>query len=93
MEFHVHTNASLLAMEAILSQNVTRKSDQPIMYTFGLLNKAKQNYSITKKKALIMVFALHKFTHYFLGNKFVFLCKSYDIGLFSQQTTGFKENN
>jgi len=72
VEFHVHTNASLLAMGTVLSQNVTRKSDQLIMYTFGLLNRAKQNYSTTKKKTLVMVFALHKFKHYFLGNKFVF---------------------
>ncbi len=72
MEFHVHTNASLLAMGAMLSQNVTRKSDQPIMYAFRLLNKAKYNYNTTHIEALAMVFALHKFRHYLLGNKFVF---------------------
>jgi hypothetical protein len=41
-----------------------------------------------------MVFALHKFKHYLLDNKFVYLlCGSYGIGLFGQQTIGFKENN
>ncbi len=72
MEFHVHTYASLLAMGAILFQNVTRKSDPPIVYAYRLLNKTEQNYSTTKKKALVMVFALHRFKHYLLGNKFVF---------------------
>jgi hypothetical protein len=36
------------------------------------LNKAKQNYNTTKREALVMVLVLHKFTHYLLGNKFVF---------------------
>ncbi len=47
MEFHVHIDASLLVVGAMLSQNVTRKSDQPIVYAFKLLNRIKQNYSTT----------------------------------------------
>ncbi len=42
------------------------------MYASRLLNKIKQNYSTTKRKALVMVFVLHKFRHYLLGNKFIF---------------------
>jgi hypothetical protein len=56
----------------MLSQNVTRKNDQPVMYASRLLNKTEQNYCTTERKALIMVFVLHKFRHYLLGNKFVF---------------------
>jgi hypothetical protein len=37
-----------------------------------LLNKTKHNYNITEKEALAMVFSLHKFKHYLLGNKFIF---------------------
>jgi hypothetical protein len=47
VEFHVHTDASLLAMGAMLSQNIIGKSDQPIMYVFRLLNRVEQNYSTT----------------------------------------------
>jgi hypothetical protein len=36
------------------------------------LNRVEQNYSATKKKNLTMVFTLHKFKHYLLGNKFIF---------------------
>ncbi len=72
MELHVHTNASLLAVGATLSQNVIGKSDQPIMYVSRLLNKAEQNYSTIEKEVLTTIFALHKFRHYLLGNKFVF---------------------
>jgi hypothetical protein len=42
------------------------------VYAYRLLNRAEHNYSTTKGEALVMVFALHKFRHYLLGNKFVF---------------------
>jgi len=47
VEFHVHTDASLLAMGAMLSQNIIGKSDQPLMYVFRLLNRVKENYITT----------------------------------------------
>jgi hypothetical protein len=72
VEFHVHIDSSLLAMGAILFENVTKKNDQSIVYAFKLLNKIKQNYYTIERKALIMVFVLHKFKHYLLGIKFFF---------------------
>jgi uncharacterized glyoxalase superfamily protein PhnB len=76
VEFHVHIDSSLLDVEVMMSQNIitietTRKSDQPIVYASELLNKVKKNYNRTHKEGLTMVFALHKFRHYLLGNKFV----------------------
>ncbi len=50
MEFHVHKNASLLIVGAMLFQNVTGKSDQLIMYVFRLLNKVEYNYNIIERK-------------------------------------------
>jgi hypothetical protein len=47
-------------------------SDQPVVYGSRFLNKTQHNYNTTKKGALVLVFALHKFKHYLLGNKFVF---------------------
>jgi hypothetical protein len=38
MEFCVHTDASLLAIGAMLSQNVIGKSDQQVVYASKLLN-------------------------------------------------------
>ncbi len=72
LEFQVHANASLLAIGAMLGQNPTSKYDQPIVYASKLLNKVKHNYATTKREALVMVYALHKFKHFLLGNKFVF---------------------
>jgi hypothetical protein len=68
----VHTDASLLAIGAMLAQNPTCKYDQPIIYASRLFNKMKHNYTTTKRKSLTMVYALHKFIHFLFGNKFVF---------------------
>jgi len=57
VKLHVHTYASLLAMGAMLSQNVTRKNDQPIVYASRLLNKVEQNYNTTHTETLVTVFS------------------------------------
>jgi hypothetical protein len=62
----------LVTYGAMLFQNVTRKSDQPVVYDSRLMNKRKQNYRTIEREALAIVFTLHKFKHYLLGNKFVF---------------------
>ncbi len=72
VEFYVHIDVSLLVVGVMFSQNATRKNDQLKVYASRLLNKVEDNYSITQIKALAMVFSLHKFKHYLLGNKFVF---------------------
>jgi hypothetical protein len=73
VEFRVHTYASLLIVGAKLFQNLVGKNDdQVVVYASRLLNKVKYNYNTIEKEALAMVFSLHKFKHYFLGNKFVF---------------------
>jgi hypothetical protein len=72
LEFHVHTNASLLVVGAMLAQNPTGKYDQLIIYASRLLSKAEHNYTIIERKTLIMVYALHKFIHFLFGNNFFF---------------------
>ncbi len=53
----------------------------------------EHNYITTQKKVLTMVFVLHKFRHYLLGNKFVFYVNHMALVVSGQQTTSFKENN
>ncbi len=72
MEFHVHIDAFLLVVGALLSLNIIGKNDQLVMYASRLMNRVEHDYSTTPRKALTMVFTLHKFKHYLLGNKFVF---------------------
>ncbi len=72
VEFHVHIDASLLVVGAMLTQNLIEKHDQPVVYGSTLLNNVKRNYSTIECEVLAMIFALHKFRHYLLGNKFIF---------------------
>ena len=72
LEFHLHTDASNIAVGAMLAQNPTGKTDQPIAYASRLLSKAEKNYTTTEKEALAMVYAVNKFRHYLLGNRFIF---------------------
>ncbi len=37
-----------------------------------MLNKTKKNYTIIEREDLAIVYVLHKFKHFLLGNKFVF---------------------
>jgi hypothetical protein len=72
LEFHVNIDALLLANGAMLAQNPIGKYDRPIVYAFKLLHKVEKNHTTTKRKTLVMVYVLHKFKHFLLGNKFVF---------------------
>ena len=71
-KFHVHIDASTLAIGAILAQPVDDSIDHPNIYASRKLNKAKRNYSTTERESLGMVFALQKFRHYLLANPFIF---------------------
>lgn len=68
LEYHVHTNANNLVVGAMLIQNLIKKCDQPITYASHLFNNIiEKNCTIVKKEKLTMVYALHKFHHYFFG--------------------------
>jgi hypothetical protein len=64
--------ASLLAIGVMLAQNPISKYDQIIVYASRLFNKTKHNYTTVEREVLTMVYALHKFKQFLLGNKFVF---------------------
>jgi hypothetical protein len=72
MVFHVHVDVLNLVVKAMLAQNPIGKCDQLITYVLRLLNNVKKNYTTTKREALTMVYAVHKFKHYLLGDKFIF---------------------
>ncbi len=49
LKFHVHTNASLLTIGAMLAHNPIDKNDQHIVYASRLFKKVEQNYTTTKR--------------------------------------------
>jgi hypothetical protein len=77
----------------ILAHNLIGKCDQLITYVSWLLNHIKQNYTMTEKEALTMVYVLHKFCHYLLRKKIIFLCGLYDVVIFGSETSSFRLNS
>ena len=72
IKFHVHIDASGIAIGAILRQLGEEGMDYPIVYGSRKLNKVEQNYLIIEREALGMVFMLQKYRHYLLANPFLF---------------------
>ena len=68
--FNVTTDASNLAIGAILSQGKVG-SDLPITYASRTLNKAERNYNATEKELLAIIWAVKVFRPYIYGRKFV----------------------
>ena len=61
IKFHVHIDASGLAIDTYLTQPGDDGVDYPIVYSSRKLNKAERNYLTTEREALGMVFALKKY--------------------------------
>jgi hypothetical protein len=61
IEFHVHIDALLLTIGAMLTHNLIGKHVQLIVYDFKLLNNGERNCSTIEHETLAMVFAFHKF--------------------------------
>ncbi len=72
LEFHVHIDASHLVIRPILAQNPTCKITQHVLYSSIVFNFVEINNIITEREVLAMVYALHKFRHFLLGNMFTF---------------------
>jgi hypothetical protein len=68
--FHVHVDASAIALGAILAQPGAGDLDHPIAFASRKLSESEQNYNTTEREGLAMVYALQKFRHYLLGKHF-----------------------
>ena len=69
-EFHVHVDASFVALGVVLTQPGEGDLDHLIAFASWKLSLAEKNYTTTKREGLAMVYALHKFRHYLLGGHF-----------------------
>ena len=72
MEFHIHCDASNIAIGVVLPQNIQGELDSPIYYASRLLNSVEKNYSTTEREALGIIYSVGEFRHYILANHFVF---------------------
>jgi hypothetical protein len=69
-EFHVHVDASSIALGVVLAQPGTGDIDYPLAFASRKLSTAEVNYTTTEREGLSMVYALQKFHHYLLGGHF-----------------------
>ena len=69
-QFIVSTDASSIAVGAVLSQKDDNGREHPIHYASRSLNSAEKNYSAFERETLGVVFALKKFRHYLIAQKF-----------------------
>ena len=70
VSFHVHVDASSIALGVILAQPGEGGLDHPIDFARRKLSSVERNYTTTKREGLVMVYALQKFRHYLLGAHF-----------------------
>jgi hypothetical protein len=68
--FHVHVDASTIALEAILAQPGAEDLDHLIAFARKKLSDSEHNYNTTEREGLAMVYALQKYEHYLLGKHF-----------------------
>ena len=69
-EFHVHVNASSIALGVVLAQLGTRDIDHLLAFARKKLSTTEINYTTTEREGLAMMYALQKFHHYLLGGHF-----------------------
>ena len=69
-EFYLYTNASGIAIGAILAQLDDEGHNHLVAYTSCILTKHKKNYSMTKKECLAVIYAMKQFYHYIYGTHF-----------------------
>jgi hypothetical protein len=72
IEFHVHVDASGIALGAILAQPGEGNMDHPIYFSSRKLSQDEHNYTTTEREGFSMIYALQKFRHYLLGSHFKF---------------------
>jgi hypothetical protein len=69
-KFHVHVDASSIALGALLAQPGAKYIDHPLAFSSRKLSTAEINYTTTEREGLAMEYALQKFHHYLLGGHF-----------------------
>ena len=69
-EFHVHVDASYVALRVVLAQPGEGDLDHPISLTSRKVSFTEKNCMTTEREGLAMVYALQKFRNYLLGGHF-----------------------
>ena len=69
-EFHVHVDASSIALGEVLAQPRVGHIDHTLAFASRNLSTTEINYTTIEREGLAMVYTLQKFQHYLLGGHF-----------------------
>ena len=69
-EFHVHIDASSVALGVVLVQPSKGDLDHSIVFANRKMSFAERNYTTIERDGFTMVYELQKFRHYMLGDHF-----------------------
>ena len=69
-EFHVHVDASSIALGVVLTQPGEGDLDHSITFSSRKLPFMEKNYMTTEREGFAMLYGLQKFRHYLLGSHF-----------------------
>jgi hypothetical protein len=84
-EFIVYSDASDLAMRAILAQNDDEGHEHVVKYGSRAMQPHERNYSVTEKECLAIIYALDHFRYYVLGRKFTVVTDHEALSLLSKK--------
>ena len=70
VSFHVHVDASSIALGIILAQLGEGGLDYPIAFARRKFSSAEHNYTTIEREGLLIVYALQKTRHFLLGVHF-----------------------
>jgi hypothetical protein len=69
-EFHVHIDASYIALGVVLAQPGSGDIDHLLAFASINISTTEINYTTTEREGLSMVYVLQKFRHYLFGGHF-----------------------
>ena len=69
-EFLVQTDASCMAIGAVLSQYDTKGNERPVAFCSRTLDAHEKNYTVTEKECLAVIYACKQFRAYIHGTHF-----------------------
>jgi len=78
-EFHVHVDASYIALGLVFPQPSVGEIDHPIASASRNLSKEEKNYTTTKRDRLGIMYAFQKFRHHLLGSHFKMFTDHYAL--------------
>jgi len=78
-QFHVHINASGIALGVVLAQPIDGNLDHPVYISSRKLSAMERNYTTIEIEVLAMLYSLQKFQHYILGGPFKFFIDHFSL--------------